>query len=85
MCKKKTSSALAVPEAKELILSKARAELNYQEEWPQPAKFVEKSPKQTCFGDLFISAGGGTRTHTVLLPTDFESVTSTIPSHRQLT
>ena len=29
-------------------------------------------------------AGGGTRTHTVSLPTDFESVTSTIPSHRHL-
>ena len=27
-------------------------------------------------------AGGGTRTHTMLPPTDFESVTSTIPSHR---
>ena len=26
---------------------------------------------------LFIGAGGGTRTHTVSLPTDFESVTST--------
>ena len=30
------------------------------------------------------NAGGGTRTHTVLPPTDFESVTSTIPSHRQV-
>ena len=29
-------------------------------------------------------AGGGTRTHTVSLPTDFESVTSTIPSHRRI-
>lgn len=28
-------------------------------------------------------AGGGTRTHTVSPPTDFESVTSTIPSHRR--
>ena len=34
---------------------------------------------------LFIGAGGGTRTHTVSPPTDFESVTSTIPSHRHLT
>ena len=33
---------------------------------------------------LFIGAGGGTRTHTVSPPTDFESVTSTIPSHRQM-
>ena len=32
---------------------------------------------------LFIGAGGGTRTHTVSPPTDFESVTSTIPSHRR--
>ena len=32
---------------------------------------------------LFYGAGGGTRTHTVLPPTDFESVTSTIPSHRR--
>ena len=30
-------------------------------------------------------AGGGTRTHTVSLPTDFESVTSAIPSHRPIT
>ena len=28
-------------------------------------------------------AGGGGRTHTVSLPTDFESVMSAIPSHRQ--
>ena len=27
-------------------------------------------------------AGGGTRTHTVSLPTDFESASSTIPTHR---
>ena len=27
-------------------------------------------------------AGGGTRTHTVSPPADFESATSTIPSHR---
>ena len=32
---------------------------------------------------LFYGAGGGTRTHTMLPPTDFESVTSTIPSHRR--
>ena len=31
----------------------------------------------------FFGAGGGTRTHTVSPPTDFESVTSTIPSHRR--
>ena len=29
-------------------------------------------------------AGGGTRTHTVSPPADFESATSTIPSHRQV-
>ncbi len=29
-------------------------------------------------------AGGGTRTHTMSPPTDFESVTSTIPSHREI-
>ena len=33
--------------------------------------------RQPLFG-----AGGGTRTHTGFTPTDFESVTSTIPSHR---
>ena len=33
-------------------------------------------------GLVHYGAGGGTRTHTVLPPTDFESVTSTIPSHR---
>ena len=30
-------------------------------------------------------AGGGTRTHTELPPADFESATSTIPSHRHVT
>lgn len=29
------------------------------------------------------SAGGGTRTHTPLRITDFESVSSAIPTHRQ--
>ena len=29
-------------------------------------------------------AGGGTRTHTSVTPTDFESASSTIPTHRQL-
>lgn len=29
-------------------------------------------------------AGGGTRTHTVSPPADFESATSTIPSHRHI-
>lgn len=29
-------------------------------------------------------AGGGTRTHTELPPADFESATSTIPSHRPI-
>ncbi len=28
------------------------------------------------------TAGGGTRTHTRLPPTDFESASSTIPTHR---
>ena len=36
-------------------------------------------------GSFNTGAGGGTRTHTVSPPTDFESVTSTIPSHRHLT
>ena len=30
-------------------------------------------------------AGGGTRTHTESPPADFESATSTIPSHRHVT
>ncbi len=34
-------------------------------------------------GLIHYGAGGGTRTHTVSPPTDFESVTSTIPSHRR--
>ena len=29
-------------------------------------------------------AGGGTRTHTVSLPKDFESSSSTIPTHRRM-
>ena len=32
--------------------------------------------KKIWFGLYWFGAGGGTRTHTVLLPTDFESVTS---------
>ena len=32
----------------------------------------------------YFGAGGGTRTHTMSPPTDFESVTSTIPSHRHI-
>ena len=31
---------------------------------------------------LFSGAGGGTRTHTMSPSADFESATSTIPSHR---
>ena len=34
-----------------------------------------------CF---FVGAGGGTRTHTVSLPKDFESSSSTIPTHRHI-
>ena len=41
------------------------------------------SPTGNGFGLYWFGAGGGTRTHTVSLPTDFESVTSTIPSHRR--
>ena len=33
---------------------------------------------------LFFSADGGGRTHTVLLPIDFESTSSAIPTHRQI-
>ena len=33
---------------------------------------------------LFFGAGGGTRTHTVSLPKDFESSSSTIPTHRRM-
>ena len=38
---------------------------------------------KSCSDFPFSGAGGGTRTHTVLLPADFESATSTIPSHRR--
>ena len=41
--------------------------------------------KKIWFGLYLFGAGGGTRTHTVSLPTDFESVTSAIPSHRPIT
>ena len=40
-------------------------------------RFTKKQP-------LFNGAGGGTRTHTESPPADFESATSTIPSHRHL-
>ena len=38
--------------------------------------------RKAYWPSFFFGAGGGTRTHTVSPPTDFESVTSTIPSHR---
>ena len=40
--------------------------------------------KPPARGGFSFGAGGGTRTHTVSLPTDFESVTSAIPSHRRV-
>ena len=40
-------------------------------------RFTKKQP-------LFNGAGGGTRTHTESPPADFESATSTIPSHRRI-
>ena len=40
-------------------------------------RFTKKQP-------LFNGAGGGTRTHTESPPADFESATSTIPSHRPI-
>ena len=46
---------------------------------PAPPKQKDRTRRSFRFG-----AGGGTRTHTVSLPTDFESVTSAIPSHRRL-
>ena len=39
--------------------------------------------KSRAHGFSEVGAGGGGRTHTVSLPTDFESVMSAIPSHRQ--
>ena len=47
-------------------------------------KEKRKSPVFRLKLGFFGGAGGGTRTHTVSLPTDFESVTSAIPSHRRL-
>ena len=38
--------------------------------------------KKIWFGLYWFGAGGGTRTHTESPPADFESATSTIPSHR---
>ena len=43
-----------------------------------------KSKKGRISRPFLLGAGGGTRTHTVSLPTDFESVTSAIPSHRRV-
>lgn len=39
--------------------------------------------KKIWFGLYWFGAGGGTRTHTMLPPKDFESSSSTIPTHRQ--
>ena len=44
---------------------------------------LKKKNSQKSFGfKLFFSADGGGRTHTVLLPIDFESFASAIPPHR---
>ena len=37
---------------------------------------VKRTKPYRAYGPVRLGAGGGTRTHTVLLPTDFESVTS---------
>ena len=45
--------------------------------FPKKTNNPNPSPiKKIWFGLYWFGAGGGTRTHTVLLPTDFESVTS---------
>ena len=44
--------------------------------------FDEKSSFSSKAFMRSINAGGGTRTHTRLPPTDFESASSTIPTHR---
>ena len=44
----------------------------------------EKKSEQAICSLLRRGAGGGTRTHTESPPADFESATSTIPSHRHL-
>ena len=46
-------------------------------------KCVKKKSSQKSFDfKLLFSADGGGRTHTVLLPIDFESTSSAIPTHR---
>jgi alkylhydroperoxidase/carboxymuconolactone decarboxylase family protein YurZ len=54
------------------------------EAWPVLLKQFRQIKKQaeTKMSRPADGAGGGTRTHTVLPPADFESATSTIPSHR---
>ena len=50
----------------------------------EAAMQVTKNKSSEVKLQSFLGAGGGTRTLTVLPPTDFESVTSTIPSHRRI-
>ena len=48
---------------------------------PSPHKNKTDHPKRD---NPFYGAGGGTRTHTMSPPKDFESSSSTIPTHRQV-
>ena len=56
--------------------------------WSQKRKNKRKGDTfQTCFENeqkrnFFFGAGGGSRTHTVLLPRDFKSRASAIPPHQ---
>ena len=45
---------------------------------------TEKMVRGCDLMQIRLGAGGGTRTHTVSPPADFESATSTIPSHRHI-
>jgi hypothetical protein len=47
-------------------------------------KSIKKLEQLSSSNIYKVGAGGRTRTGTVLLPVDFESTTSAIPSHRQL-
>ena len=60
-----------------------RVRFGKEEQRRERALTFTKKSEQAIQSLLRRGAGGGTRTHTESPPADFESATSTIPSHRR--
>ena len=73
-CTRSSSPPHSAPEPRRARPRPKRARAGF------PIIKTKPAPGSVALGGA--GAGGGTRTHTVSPPTDFESVTSTIPSHR---